>query len=211
MAKTTKPEKSDDQESAEGGGAAPAKKGKMKLFIVLALVMVLIAGGVLGFLLLSPKHEPQLDEDGAVIEVEEDAAIDQKTAGAPPKFVDLGTFTANLMREDYDRVLQIAISLKISNPELEQKIKDSAPEIQHRVNMVLQSKLPSDFSSGEGKSKLAQEIKGNVEHVLGLRKELPLPNEAEIPASAPVPTGNKQPKPFDTGIKEVLFTSLIIQ
>lgn len=162
---------------------APPKKSKRGLLIIIAVViLLLIAGVVAAFLLLSPAQNPR---HGAAAEASQ------------AKFVELGSYTANLMREDGDRYLQVSISLKLNKSDLEDKIKASNPEIQHHLNMLLQSKRPSEIATFEGKQKLADQIKGEVEYVLGLRKTPPSPNDA--------PTTTR------SGIAEVLFTSFIIQ
>ncbi len=180
--------------------AGPQKKSKKKLILIIIVVILLIAGGVVAYLLLKPaptsKHAPP---PAAVEEAEPEPGKHESAA----KFVDLGQFTANLVKEDEDRYIQIAISLKISKAELEEKIKDSKPEILHRVNMLLQSKKPSELSTFDGKDKLAQQIKAQAEYVLGLRKISP---PISAPASA-VPDNT----PSRSGVTEVLFTSFIIQ
>lgn len=164
---------------------APPKKSKKRLLIMIAVVIpLLIASGVAAFLLLTPAQPAR---HGAAAEA------------AQVKFVELGSYTANLMHEDGDRYLQISISLKLSKPDLDERIKASNPEIQHHLNMLLQSKRPSEISTFEGKQKLAEQIKGEVEAVLGLRKPQPSPTDAP---NAPH---------FNSGISEVLFTSFIIQ
>ena len=88
------------------------------------------------------------------------------------------------------------------------------PEILHRINMLLQSKRPSELASFDGKEKLAQQIKGQVEYVLGLRKTAPVITGPEAPGtegehaaqSAPAETHADK-----SGISDVLFTSFIIQ
>lgn len=166
--------------AAEPTGAPPKKSKKRLLIILTFVLLLLIGGGIAAFLLLTP-------------------AQPQKRAAetGPAKFVELGSYTANLMREDGDRYLQISISLKITKPDLEERIKTSNPEIQHHLNMLLQSKHPSEIATFEGKQKLADQIKGEVEYVLGLRKTPP------SPADAPATTRS--------GISDVLFTSFIIQ
>lgn len=204
MAKAAKPaEKAKpDEEVAE---VAPPKKGKKKLIIIIAAVLLLLGGGAAAFFLLKPAHSP--DEQAALGGAKPEAMqIEETKIDAPPKFVDLGTFTANLLREDGDRYLQVKISLKITNPELEAKIKASSPEILHRVNMLLQSKRPSDLSSYSGKNLLAQQIKAQTEYVLGLRKSAPVISEE----GDTEPAESAQP-PVRSDIAEVLFTSFIIQ
>ncbi|OGT01745.1 MAG: hypothetical protein A2143_02425, partial [Gallionellales bacterium RBG_16_57_15] len=144
---------------AEGADAPPPKKGKKKLILIIAALALLIGGGAAAFLLMKPAHPTKPDEAG---QVAEEAAPE-----APATYIQLGTFTANLIHEEGDRYLQVAIELKITNPELEKKIKATNPEILHRVNMLLQSKRPSELASFDGKQKLAEQIRAQVEYVLG--------------------------------------------
>lgn len=202
MSKAAKPAAAQEAE-------APPKKSKKLLIIIIAAVVLLIGGGAAAFLLLKPAHPPA---EGEAAEVA--AHIEEEQ----PKFVELGTFTANLVHEEGDRYLQVAISLKVTRPELEEKIKANNPEILHRVNMVLQSKRPSELATFDGKDKLARQIKGQVEYVLGLRKTAPAIAESEAPAAEAepaVPAEAHAGAPAETqvigGIADVLFTSFIIQ
>lgn len=181
---------------------ATPKKSKKKLVIIVVLLL-LIGGAAAAFLLLQPPHAPKHD-NAAAAEAKE-AAETAREAKNPPTFVDLGTFTANLVHEDGDRYLQIAISLKLSKPELAEKIKANSPEILHRVNMLLQSKRPSELTTFEGKEILAKQIKGQVEYVMGMRKTAPMIS-SEQAATAPI-----ENRAVKSDIREVLFTSFIIQ
>ena len=171
--------------------AAPPKKGKKKLIIVIATTVLLLGSGAAAFLLLKPStSKPELEE--------------KAPATKTVSYIELGTFTANLIQEEGDRYLQASISLKITKPELAEKIKISNPEILHRVNMLLQSKRPSELASFEGKQKLADQIKAQVEYVLGLRKIAPVINPEQ--AAVPIESSGSR-----SGITDVLFTSFIIQ
>ena len=150
MAKAAKPA----TQATEAEEADAPKKSKKKLILFIAAVVLLVGGGAAAFMLLNPAPAPK--RGGA-------APAEEARPGTPPKFVDLGQFTANMAREDEDRYLQVAISLKITKPELEDKIKESKPEILHRVNMLLQSKRPSELATFDGKEKLAQQIKAQVD------------------------------------------------
>lgn len=192
MAKAAKP--AARTANAEEGETLP-KKSKKKLILLITAVALLLGGLAAAFLLLSPAPAP--NRGGA-------ASAKAASPVIPPKFIDLGQFTANLMHEEEDRYLQVAISLKITKPELEEKIKESKPEVLHRVNMLLQSKYPSDLSTFAGKERLAQQIKAQVEYVVGLRKAAPIIS-AEQDAAPTESDGGKN------GISDVLFTSFIIQ
>lgn len=195
---TTKPGAKPDV--AEAAEAAP-KKGKKKLIIIVIALLLLIGGGAAAFLLMKPVHAPKNGEAAAA----EAAAAEAHASKNPPTFVDLGTFTANLLREDGDRYLQVAISLKLSKPELAEKVKANSPEILHRINMLLQSKRPSELATFEGKEMLGIQIKGQVEYVMGMRKTAPAIS-TEPAADAPAET-----RAIKSDITEVLFTSFIIQ
>jgi flagellar FliL protein len=117
-----------------------------------------------------------------------------------PKFVDLGTFTANLQREEEDMYLQVSISLRISKGEIEEKLSALKPEIQAKVNRILQSKKPSEISTEEGKAKLGGELKAAIEYIIGLRK---------IDPGSTAQTSPEQTTP--SGLDDVIFPSFIIQ
>lgn len=200
MDKNAKPVPQADADVTEAGDTPP-KKFKKKLILAALTVILLIAGGAAALLLLAPPpSESMIAAEKALAERAETEALAHK----PPKFVGLGTFTANLIREEGDRYLQVAISLKVTKPELEEKIKANNPEILHRVNMLLQSKRPSELASFDGKEMLAQQIREQVEYVLGFRKTAPIisADQSNDPGTLSTARG---------GISDVLFTSFIIQ
>lgn len=202
MAKGTKPGSKPEaleHETQEEAEAAPKKSRKKLIIIAIALVLLLAGGAVAAFLLLKPAHPPGAsDNPDAPAKVEKSEAPVEAT-----KFLELGTFTTNLSPEEGDRFIQVDISLKTSRAELEPMIAASKPEIMHRVNMTLQSKLPSDLASVEGKAMLAEQIKAQIQYVLGLRKTPPPIGSAQTG----MPAGEK----VKGGLDEVLFTTFLIQ
>lgn len=189
--------------------AAPAKGGnKKKIIIILGLVLA-IAGGAGWY--FTKGHAP---EEGHVEKVKEEPLHE-------PIYVPLGeNFTVNLQREEGDQYLQAGISLKILQPELEEKIKKAMPEIKSKLLFLLSSKLPSELQTAEGKKKLVAEIIAEVDGALGLGTE---PAHASAPAqgdaahegaaaSAPAETQAAPVAVHKTkGVVDVLFTSFIIQ
>lgn len=121
---------------------------------------------------------------------------------AHPRFVDLGTFSNHLGGEESGQSLKASLSLKLTHPGLEKKVTASLPEIQHHVNMVLQSKLPSELSTYEDKERLAQQLKQHVEYVMGFRKTTPAIGSTWV---------DDVPTIKDNGISAVLFTAFLIQ
>lgn len=100
------------------------------------------------------------------------------------KFFDLGQFTVELLPEKKEGslYLQTSITIKLDDPKLEQIIITNRPEILSKVNMLLQSKRPSELTTYVGKERLANDIKAQIEKTLGV-----------------------------SGVSDVLFTSFIIQ
>jgi flagellar FliL protein len=183
-------------------------KSKKWLMIIIVILLMAIAGGAGWF--FSKGSAPAADKAETAKAKEESAQ--------EAKFVPLGeNFTVNLQREEGDRYLQAGITLKILQPELEEKIKTLMPEIRSKLLFLLSSKKPSELQTIEGKKKLIAEIITATDSVLGVgdapaEETAAVAEPAEADASAPA---DAQPAPIvepkTTGVVDVLFTSFIIQ
>lgn len=196
---------------AAAAAEAPAPKNKKKLIIIIAAVVVLLiaAGGAAVFLMKGNNAHSDAPKAEVVKE---------------PRFVPLEAFTVNLQHEEADQYLQINITLKVLEPEVEEKIKAVLPEIRSKLNMLLSSKRPSELSTVEGKKKLATEIEVETNTVLGIHNAAaPVVAAAtsSVPAEAAAPTPPAEPAAEAAhpapagaekkGVVDVLFTSFIIQ
>jgi flagellar FliL protein len=187
--------------------AAPPKSKKM-LIIGIVLLLVIAVGGAVWYFTKS-----SAPADGHAAEVKAEPVQEAK-------FVPLGeNFTVNLQREEGDQYLQAGITLKILQPELEEKIKAAMPEIRSKMLFLLSSKKPSELQTAEGKKKLIAEIIVDTDEVLGLASA-PTHAAAPVAASAPVAEAASAPAahqeapvaaPKTKGVVDVLFTSFIIQ
>jgi flagellar FliL protein len=166
--------KKEVEESATPPIEAKSKlKSKKMLLIIIGSILILgIAGGAGWYFTKGDKHAEKSEKK-----------ISKSSSSVEPKFVPLEPFTVNLQREAADQFLQIGITLKILQPELEEKIKKNLPEIRSRLLVLLSSKLPSELTNSKGKKKLANEIISETEIVLGLRTAATIPN-SNIHASA---------------------------
>lgn len=190
--------------------AAPAKGGNKKKMIIISVLVLAIAGGAGWY--FTRGHAP---EEGHVEKVVKEEPLHE------PIYVPLGeNFTVNLQREEGDQYLQAGINLKILQPELEEKIKKTMPEIRSKLITLLSSKLPSELQTAEGKKKLVAEIIAEVDGALGLGTEpahAPAPAQGDAAhegaaASAPAETHAAPVAVHKTkGVVDVLFTSFIIQ
>ncbi len=181
MAKEAKPQ-------AEAAEAAPPKKSKKLLLIVAAaLVLILCIGGAAAFFLMKGSHT-QEDEDGEV--VVEKAKTDKKSGEkeAAPVYVALDAFTVNLVPEAGEQFLQLIISVEVTDLKTGDQLKAYTPKVRNNVMMLLSGKKASELIVKEGKETLANEIRDLMNQIL-------------VPGS----------KEKDGPVKEVLFTSFIIQ
>ncbi len=203
---TAKPMPAKKVDAAATAAEAPAPKNKKKLIIIIAAVVVFLiaAGGAAVFLMKGNGTHSDAPKAEVVQE---------------PRFVPLEAFTVNLQHEEADQYLQINITLKVLEPEVEEKIKAVLPEIRSKLNMLLSSKRPSELSTVEGKKKLATEIEVETNNVLGIHNAAApaaavaatsavavAPAEPAAEAAHPAPAGAEK-----KGVVDVLFTSFIIQ
>lgn len=103
---------------------------------------------------------------------------------AVPIYERLETFTVNLA--DQESYLQTEISLKLADQKVQERLKQRMPEVRDVLLRVLSSKTAEELITPEGKAELAKEIRKEVNGVIGAKK-------------------------VDQGVKDVLFTSFIIQ
>ncbi|MBK7673902.1 flagellar basal body-associated FliL family protein [Accumulibacter sp.] len=183
MAKDAKP-------AAEGADVAPARKSKKLLIIISVLVLTLGLGGLGAFFLL--RQAPEHEDDGDEVAVEKAKPVKKKKADrdAPPVYVALETFTVNLIPENGDQFLQLILSVEVDDPQVGDQLKLYTPKLRNDLTLLLSSKKASELITKEGKQILAQEIRDQINGVLD-----------------PGGKGKKRDGP----IKEVLFTSFIIQ
>jgi len=168
---------------AADGEQAPKKKGKLLIIIIAAVVLLsALAGGAL-FMLKSSSHD---DEEEVATETAKPKKKSDKEA--PPIYVALETFTVNLMPDQGEQYLQVAISVEINDAAAGEQLKLQMPKLKNKVMLLLSSKKGSDLATKEGKEGLAEEIKQQMNEVLDAAGK-----------------GKNGP------VKEVLFTSFIIQ
>ena len=163
----------DPKAAADNEDAAP-KKSK-KLLIIILILLLLGGGGAAGwYFFLKPK--PQ--QTAAEKQKEEEAHA------APPVYVPLETFTANLAGGD--EVIQTDISILVPKEEDAEFLKSHMPVLRDRVLNLLALKDAESLKTGDGKANLSKEIKDAATKAYG-----------------------KQPKKIE--VLGVFFTSFVIQ
>lgn len=186
-----------DAKPVEEGSEAPPKKSKKLLIIILAVVLLIVlAGGGAAFFLLKKSDNP--DDEEVAEESHKPKEKDKKKKKDPkalPVFIALEPFTVNLLPENGDQYLQVILSAEVEDAHEEGAVKQQMPKIRNNITMLLSSKKPSELMTKEGKEKLSDELKDEI-------------NSAIEP-----PTRTKKGELImpDGPVKNVLFTSFIIQ
>ena len=182
----------DAKAEADGAGAAPPVKSKKKLLtiIIAILVLVLGLGGVGAYFLLKPAAEYDEEYADAPRERARPSKRKKTDHNAAPVYVALDAFTVNLVPESGDQYLQLILSVEVEDAQVDEQLKQYMPKLRNDLTLLLSSKKASDLISSEGKTRLAAEIKEKMNDVLD-----------------PAGKGKKN----DWPVKEVLFTSFIIQ
>lgn len=186
-----------DAKPVEEGAEAPKKKSKKLLIIILAVVLVLVIGGGGAAYMLMKKsdHGDEGDEESADETVKSKKSEKKKGEHVAPIFVNLETFTVNLVPETGDQYLQIVLALEIEDPAEEAALKTEMPKIRNNLTLLLSSKKASELLSKEGKEHLAEELKEEINSVIE-------PPKKSKKGGKSAPEGP---------VKSVLFTSFIIQ
>ena len=178
-----------EEKPAEATEAAPKKSKKMLIIILAAVLFIVLAGGGAAFFLLKKGDEHADDEEVAA---EKEKPKKKGDKEAPPVYIAMDPFTVNLVPETGDQYLQITISVEAEEAAIGEKMKLHMPKLRNRIMLILSSKKASELASREGKEGLAEELRESINGVIGEP-----PTKGKKPASDP--------------IKEVLFTSFIIQ
>lgn len=212
--------------AAPADAAAPAPKGKKKLIIIVAALVLVLGGGGAAAMVIMKKKAAEAeaaaaaDEDGG--ETKAHAAPKKKVAKdehkTPPVFMPLEPFVVNLADKDADRFAQVGITLEVEDAKASEELKAYMPAIRNGVLMVLSHKTSKELMEVSGKQLLAASIKREAVRPLGF--DLPDPEKAKADEAADddedqAPKKKKKKKKAeveeDTPVKQVLFSSFIIQ
>lgn len=195
--------------------AVPKKSSKKIIIGAIASLLVVAAGGG-GWYLSKDKNAAAQDKEVKV------------AAPKTPIFIALEPFTVNLLRETTDQYLQLGISFKTYESEIETKVKTSLPEIRSKILHQLTTKTASELATAAGKKKLAVEIQSLINTLIGIVNPPPAiapptaapastvladapASDAAEPALAPPSNPVLSVALEARGIVDVLFTSFIIQ
>jgi len=133
--------------------AAPPPKKRGKLLLIVSLVLVLAGGGGGAAWFFMKPADPNA------------AAVAKPK---PALFMPLEVFTANLAADEgQPQFIQVGLTLKTTEQETIDLVKERMPEVRNRILMVLSGKRGADLLPIAGKEKLATELATAVQAAVG--------------------------------------------
>jgi flagellar FliL protein len=141
-----------DEEQAEGGAAdapAAAPKGKLKLIIAVAGVLVILGGGV-GWFFFFRHHG--------------DEAHAEAPPPKPPTFVEVPDLLVNLVGAPGERVqyLKVKVVLEVKEEKQAEAIKPTLPRVTDIFQTYLRELRPTDLNGSAGLFRLKEELTRRV-------------------------------------------------
>lgn len=144
-------EEGEDSEGGDGHGAKPAKKSKKKLFIILALVIVLLGGAGAGVYfsgILNKKKESEKAEVG------EDGKPMEK-----PVYYTLPDFLVNLNTGGKTAAfLKASVILELPHQTDVPLVEANLPRVSDAFTTYLRELRPSDLAGSSGIQRLREEL-----------------------------------------------------
>jgi flagellar FliL protein len=129
----------------------PAKSGKLKRTLVIAIgAIVLLGAGAGGTYFAIGKFGSHSPAKPAPL--------------PPPVFFPLESITVNLQSDDGAmHYLRTGLTLKLRDEKTQAKLTERMPEIRSRVLLLLSAKRPEDLATVEGKRTLASDLRTAIE------------------------------------------------
>lgn len=156
----------------------------LKKWVVLIIVLVvLVAGSILGTLLLANKFDIHLGVGTASSATTEPAP---PTVVTPPIFVPLEPFTVTLKTENRSRILYTGITVRVMNQPSRTILLDYMPEVRDRVLRLLATQNVDHIQTPDGRAALVAALSAELQ-----KPYLPMPQGPQI--------------------SDVLFTAFVIQ
>ena len=186
--------------------AAPAKTKSKKLIIGMAvLALLLVAGGAAAWLLLAQRSLADEEEVPA-------AAAQAAVPKTPPTFLAMENMVVNLADPGGDRFAQVGITLELADTKTAELLRTYMPSIRSSVLLLVSQCTTDELLTREGKEKLAMDIRREALRPLGLTVPKPLKRPVRRdPEGEDDEVVPQRPKVDDSPVRQVLFSSFIIQ
>ena len=144
-----------------------AKDKKFMLLLILQGITLIALAGIGAFVFLNSQKAPVPMNARQKVQPKSDAKSDAKELKSVEEVTcSLDPFIVNLMDEAGRRYLRVKMDLVLSSKSLEDEVKKKTPEIRDKIIMTLSGKRFNDVASTEGKIRLRNELKENINKLL---------------------------------------------
>ncbi len=145
--------------------AAPAKGGKKKLFMIIAIGSVLvIASGVVAYLLLGQEEEKPMPN--LVNEVSQVGAAKGEGPGTIGPMVEIESFVINIIDDKDSRYLKAAITLEMDSPQAVAEVKERMPQVRDAILLLVGNKTYNEVRDLQGKLQLRIELMNKISEIV---------------------------------------------
>ncbi|MGA1868989.1 MAG: flagellar basal body-associated protein FliL [bacterium] len=134
---------------------------KKILFILFPALLLMIAGGVFGFIKFSPSKNTNVNKDKTA--QKENTKKDRQKIYP---IIEMKPFIVNLAGGTGSRYLKLDLRLEIDKEKTEEEIALRDPMIRDSILILLSSQTFSDISSAKGKMTLRKEITKRINGIL---------------------------------------------
>ncbi len=170
----------------------PSRISKKLLLIILGAVVTLTLAGGAAWYFLFARY--------AIVEEGDTEEVVQKVVNkGPPSFLPLDSMVMNLADPGGERVVQVGITLELSDAKAADLVKQYLPKIRSTILLKLSERTSQEVLQREGKDKLAADI---------LEEALSIFPEVDGSGSGKDKNGEMH---LQKPILKVLFTNFIVQ
>ena len=156
---TSKPAAKDEAAPAE----TRAKPSRLKGVLITGVVGVVFLGAGAGASWwFFGRHVPAGAQQTAT-----PAAPEAIVTAAPPSYLAIEPMVVNLSGDSGDRLVQIGITLALSDEKSNDRIKAFLPAIRNAAILTISQRAATDLLTREGKEKLARDIQAEVTRIIG--------------------------------------------
>jgi flagellar FliL protein len=162
----------EEKAAAAEPAAAPAGGGKNSIVLIaLAVINMLVVGGV-GFMLYQGRKkdaaEPKIEQ---VIKGEKEAQEHEKEGGGEEKkfvgqVIPLEKFIVNLAGSKGRKVASVSMELEVKGTAVQEEIDKRKAQLRDIIIIILSSKTYEEVSTREGKDNIRNEIKDTINSFL---------------------------------------------
>lgn len=194
-------------DAGDGDGKAPAKS-KMMLIIIVAAVLVLALGGG-AFFYISKQRAAAAAEDGEEAVPAKSAAHAAPTT--PPAYLPLDNMVVNLADPGGERVVQVGITLEVSDLPSVDKVKAFLPTIRSGILMLVSQRTAEELLTQDGKQKLAKDILRETARPFGGGDDEEDAEHGDAAKAKKKPKSKAKARHAEYPVVGVLFSSFIVQ